>query len=515
VGLYERAQEILAIADPGGSAPVRVIDCVDTRIRGSSVYLHIILVLHLGKSVDFSGGRAVRGDNPERTIDQNDNRDARDSSLSAWLRDHVYLASLIVLIASLAPRLFLTLSADLPELITSDTPSYFANVTSLLEHGAVLDKRQKPDVLRTPGYPVFLVALMVVTGTTAEGLKDEGLRTVLVVQAIIISWSVVLLYWLGRRILPPVAAFTGALLAAFSPWGVVRAGLAMTEGLYLLNLALLFLVMYLVVEHTKKLSAVVVGGVLIGLLTSAAVIVRPIWPLVIVVALALFFLCADQRKKAWVLVAVMLVSAAAPIHLWKTRNQREGQFDGLSIISGINTYRSLTSSVKTKLEGVEGDRWALLEAATQEERQWKQGLSVQETNDERWRRANAFFREYPFLTVYAFGLNVGEALIHPDPHVLKPAGLNFSGDTWMLGGLWITLLMLAGLGICSTPDRGLDGGVVQRNWLITVLGICLSLTLSSGIVFGLGSRLRTPMELIVPLLAALGLMRIIHMMRRN
>jgi hypothetical protein len=57
--------------------------------------------------------------------------------------------------------------------------------------------------------------------------------------------------------------------------------------------------------------------------------------------------------------------------------------------------------------------------------------------------------------------------------------------------------------------------VIQRKWLIAVLGICLSLTLASGIVFGLGSRLRAPMELIVPLLAALGLMRIIHMMRRN
>jgi 4-amino-4-deoxy-L-arabinose transferase-like glycosyltransferase len=261
------------------------------------------------------------------------------------------------------------LSADLQDLITTDSPSYFANVTSLLEHGSVLDKRQKPDVLRTPGYPVFLLAIMVATGTTEEGLNNENLRTVLVVQSIIISGSVVFLYWLARGILPPVVAFTAALLAAFSPWGVVRAGLAMTEGLYLLNLALLFFVMYLVVEHTRKLSAVAVGGVFIGLLASTAVLVRPIWPLVIVVAIALFFLCGDQRKKAWVLVAVMLVSAACPLYLWKARNQREGQFDGLSVISGINAYRSFTSSVKAKLEGAEGDRWAILESTTQEERE--------------------------------------------------------------------------------------------------------------------------------------------------
>lgn len=447
--------------------------------------------------------------------EQNANQHVRGRSLSIWLQNHGYWATVIVLIASLVPRLFLTLSADLQELKTPDSTTYFANATSLLERGAVLDGRQKPEVFRTPGYPVFLLAIMVATGTTGKGLYGEDLRAVLVVQTIITSWSVVFLYWLARRILPPVAAFTAALMAAFSPWSAVKAGFAMTEGLYLLNLALLFFVMYLVVEHARKLSAVVVGGVFIGLLTSAAVFVRPIWPLVIFVPIALFLLCGDQRKKAWVLVAVMLISAASPIYLWKARNQREAQFDGLSIVPGVNAYQYLAPAVKAQLKGSEGDRWAMLEAARKEEKQWRQGLSVQETNDERWRRANVFFREHPFLTVYTFALNAGEALIHPNPQILKPAGLNFAGDTWVLAGLWVAFLMLAGLGICCTPDRDRDGGIIQRKWLIAVLGICLLLTMASGITYGAGSRLRSPMELIVPLLAAIGLMRIAHILRRN
>jgi hypothetical protein len=453
--------------------------------------------------------------NSERTIEQDNKRNVGGLSLSAWLRDHVYLASLIVLIASLLPRLFLTLSSDPQELKTSDTSSYFANVTSYLEHGTFLDKYGRPDVLRTPGYAVFLLAIMVTTGTTGEGLNSEDLRTVLVVQTIITSWSVVFLYWLTRQILPPVMAFIGALLAAFSPWGAVKAGLAMTEGLYLLILALLFLVMYLVVEHTRKLFAVVIGGVLIGLLTSAAVLVRPIWPLVILVAIALLLLCGDQRKKTWVLVVIMLISAAAPIYLWKARNQRLAQFDGLSIISGINAYQYFAPSVKAQLKGAEGDRWVLQKAARNQEFQWNQGLSVQERDDERWRRAIAFFREHPFLTAYTFGLNAGETLIHPDPTIFERAGLNFSGDTWALAGLWVALLILAGIGLCFPLDVDKDGGVIQRKWLIAVLGICLSLTLASGMVYGAASRLRAPMELIVPLLAAIGLMRIIQLLSRN
>ena len=460
-----------------------------------------------------SGVRQVTSS--EITIEQNNKQNADGLTLSTWLRDHVFVASLIVLIVSLVPRLFLTLSADRDELNFPDSPTYYANATSLLEHGAVLDGRQKPEVFRTPGYPVFLLAIMVATGTTGKDLYGEDLRRVLAVQTMITSWSVVFLYWLARKILPPVVAFTGACLAAFSPWGAVMAGFPLTEGLYLLILAILFLMMYLVIEHATKLSTVVIGGVFIGLLTSTAVLVRPIWPLVILVAITLFLLCGDQRKKAWVLVTVMLISAASPIYLWKVRNQREAQFDGLNVGPGVNAYQYFAPAVKAQLKGAEGDRWTMKEAARKEEAQWSQGLSVQETNDERWRRANAFFREHPFLTVYTFGLNAGEALIHPHPQILKPAGLSFSGDTWVLAGWWVALLMLAGLGICGAPDRERDGGVIQRKWLIAVLGICLSLTLTSGITYGAASRLRAPMELIIPFLAAIGLMRIIHLLSRN
>ena len=450
--------------------------------------------------------------NSEITIEQNDRQNARCQSLSIWLRDHVYLATLIVLIASLVPRLFLTLSADPQDLIFPDSPTYFSNARHLLERGAVLNGRHTPEVFRTPGYPVFLLAIMVATGKSLDG-KD--LPTVLVVQTIITSWSVVFLYWLARWILPPVMALTGALLAAFSPWGAVTAGFALSEGLFLLILVLLFVVMYLVVEHTTKLSAVLLGGGFIGLLTSAAVLVRPIWPLVPLVAIALFLLCGDKRQRAWILVAVMLVCAATPVYLWKARNLREAQFDGLSIMPGVNAYRYLSSSVKALLKGAEGDRYAYKKAADEEERRWSQGLSIQATNDERWRRAIAFFREHPILTVYAFALNAGEAIIHPDPGILKPAGLNFSGDTWVLGGFWAALLIFAGLGLGCTPDGERDYGLIQRKWLVALLGICLLLTLVSGIAFGAGSRLRAPLELIVPLLAAIGLVRLIRIPRQK
>lgn len=450
---------------------------------------------------------------PQVTVERNDTQNFSGPKISTWLRDHVYLATVIILIASLVPRLFLTLSADPEDLIHPDSGSYFTNAVYLLERGAVLNSKQMPEVFRTPGYPVFLSAIMVATGKNVD--KKEDRRLVLVVQTLITSWSVVFLYWLARWILPPIMAFTGALLAAFSPWGAVTAGFALTEALYLLNLALLFLVMYLVVERTATLPAVLVGSGFIGLLTGAAVLVRPIWPLVPLVAIALFLLCGDKRRKAWLLVAVMFVCSVSPLYLWKARNLREAQFDGLSTVPGVNAYQYFSSRVKAQLNGEDGDRWAILKATREEERQWSQGLSIQEINDERWRRAIVFLREHPFLTACTFALNAGEVIVHPDPSVLKPAGLSFSGDTWVLAGLWVALLSLAGLGLFCPSDRDRDGGVIQRKWLVALLGICLLLTLTSGVAYGAGARLRVPLELIVPLLAAIGLVRLGRMSRQS
>jgi hypothetical protein len=266
----------------------------------------------------------------------------------------LYLASLALLIASLVPRLFLTLAADPLDLVVPDSGTYFAPAMNLLEHGAFLGRHQIPEVSRTPGYSVFILGIMALSGNSV-GDNWSGLGTILTIQTVILSFSVVFLYWLARRILPPVMALTGALLAAFSPWGAVRAGYPLTEGLFLLNLVLLFFVMYLVVEHTTKLSAVVLGGAFVGLLTSAAVFVRPIWPLVPLVAIALFLLCGDKRQRTWILVAVMLVCAATPLYLWKARNLREAQFDGLSIGLGMNAYQYFASSVKVQVKG--GQCW--------------------------------------------------------------------------------------------------------------------------------------------------------------
>jgi hypothetical protein len=81
--------------------------------------------------------------------------------------------------------------------------------------------------------------------------------------------------------------------------------------------------------------------------------------------------------------------------------------------------------------------------------------------------------------------------------------------------LWGGLLILAYLGWRCTPGPDGDDGEIDRSWLLIILGVTLLLTLISGLCFGAGSRYRLPLELIVLLLAAVGLVRVLHAFQRG
>jgi len=439
--------------------------------------------------------------------DRNGDPRASFSIISIWLSDHFYLASMIVLIASLVCRLSLTMAADPPDLVAPDSGTYFAPAANLLAHGAFLNGEQMPEVSRTPGYPAFLMAIMVATG---KSLNDEDLRTVLVVQTVILSMSVLFLYWLARRILPSLMALTGALLAACSPWGAVIAGLPLTEGLFVFLLAALLLLIKLLEDATSIKRAVLIS-IAVGLVTGSIVLVRPVWPLLFFVIGTVFFRYGPKRKGISVVLVFMVVSAASPVALWVTRNVQEAHFYGLSDTAGKTAWWYLASRVSANANGSDADRWEIGRVKMDEEVTWH--LSVQQANEERWRRAKAVFREHPILTLYSFSRSVVEHLVHPSPGtILSPARLNFPGDYWALSGLWAGLLFLSYLG-WKAPTCAISADRIDRRWLSTILGMCLFLTLLTGLSYGGGARFRAPLELIVPLLAAMGLVSFIRSVR--
>ena len=414
------------------------------------------------------------------------------------------MASLIVLFCSASVRLFMILRADPNELVTvySDAPTYFGPAESMIDRGAFLNNRGKPMINRTPGYPAFLAAIMLLVG--------RDLRSVLIVQAIVLSLGPLILYWLARRILPPVMAITGGLIASSSPWGAVLAGAPMADGLFLMLLTVIFFVMNRVAN--LQTSKAILGSACIGVLTGVAVLVRPIWPFIILSAGAFLFCYGPKRKGVWLLLIVNLSCATAPVALWRERNQREAHFNGISDIAGHTVWLYLAARVRAEVTGQ--SRYAVSALAYQEEQNWDLPLSSQEADNEKWRRSEAIFREHPLVTVYSFGRSAFEHFIHPSPDVLRAVKLNFPGDIVVLAILWGGLLLLSAYALLRPIFNPGWGGYIDWRLLLAMLVVCGALTLSSGISFAAGSRLRAPLEAIVPLLAAVGLARFIHPFHR-
>lgn len=209
---------------------------------------------------------------------------------------------MIVFFCSACPRVFFIWRTDLAAAINtygySDGNEYISFAQKLIEQGAFVDSNGIPHVYRTPGYPAFLAAMLF--------LANQNLHRALIIQAVILSCGVVILYWLARRILPPVIAFTGSLLAAFLPWGIAFAGLPLSDGLFVVLLALIFLTVKLVEEAYNPASAALAGACT-GLFTGITVLVRPVEALILLVAATLFLRYGPRRKGVWLVLTAMLV----------------------------------------------------------------------------------------------------------------------------------------------------------------------------------------------------------------
>jgi 4-amino-4-deoxy-L-arabinose transferase-like glycosyltransferase len=391
--------------------------------------------------------------------------------------------------------MFITLRSDQLAIVAenSDATTYFIPAIKLLKQGSFLNNFDSPEISRTPGYPAFLAGIMILVG--------ENVRRLLIAQTFILSLEVLFFYQLARRIAYPLTALVAGLVAAFSPWRAVLAGFPLTEGLFLMLLTLACLLLKITTESHSK-GAAGIASAAAGLCTAAAVLVRPVWPLILLIAGAFFLLYGPARKGSWLLLSILLVFAALPVLVWKTRNQQVSHFNGLSDIAGQCASQMLGARVTAWV--TDQNRWVLKEQARLAENSWK--MSIQEQDRERWSRAAAVFRNHPLLTSYLFTLSGIEHALHPSPDVLSPPRLSFRGDYWILAVAWGTLLFLSFIGIIFGTDEFIIG---SRAWPHALLAVGILLTMSSGLCFGQGSRYRVPLEMVVPLLAAAGLSRIL------
>jgi hypothetical protein len=197
-----------------------------------------------------------------------------------------------------------------------------------LSHGCgfarlIMGQCQAPEILRTPGYPLFLAVV-------------GGVRRALVLQAILGALGCLLLaLWINSR-WGFRAALAAELLVALDLPSLVLTNQVMSDSLFTALVLLATIPPLLANERPRSALPIALVS---GLAAGFAVLVRPIGLILpLFLPIPFFFMRDTSRTRAAALASLPLVLAAIIVFGWCARNYKVAAYPGLSTIDSINLY---------------------------------------------------------------------------------------------------------------------------------------------------------------------------------
>ncbi len=202
---------------------------------------------------------------------------------------------ILLLLVTLGTRLYYLYTSPVLKL-SHDEIGYHEMTLRFLDQGFLGYYSSEPSAYVTPGFPLFLAAVYFFAGL----LHLEPLITVRLVQVIISTGSVFLVYLIARKGGGPAAGFLAAALAAVYPPSLMANNRILTEVLYVfVLLGYIYSVIVAFERHGFRWHA------LSGAALATAVLVRPAAaPFLAVPYIIHFILRRDPRILAGLLVAV-------------------------------------------------------------------------------------------------------------------------------------------------------------------------------------------------------------------
>ncbi len=246
---------------------------------------------------------------------------------------------LIVLVLAIVLRAALLMAAWRNDraALSNDSAVYMINAQNLAKDGT-FSNGGLPELLRTPGYPLFLV-ICGITGPFGYGLVQ-------VVQLLLDVMLVYLTYVLGTRLAGPAAGLWAAALHAVSVLAMVGSVRILTDSVF----SFLFMVaILLVVKHLRE-------GSRWPLLLAAGVIavgtyIRPVGLLFVpVVLLVLVF--RPRRVMNAVSFAALFVALIAP---WCVRNYVVAGYPGFTSMNDFNMLYLEAAGVRSRIDHISLD----------------------------------------------------------------------------------------------------------------------------------------------------------------
>jgi 4-amino-4-deoxy-L-arabinose transferase-like glycosyltransferase len=415
-------------------------------------------------------------------------------------------------------------------LITPDTSSYLEPGRNLLLHGRFVADGA-PDLLRTPGYPLFFAI-------TSLG----GMATTALANVILSVFSVVLVWRLARTVFgDDRTALLAAWIFAFEPTSVANSVSLASDTLFL---ALFLLSMERLAEFLRRhcLRALAMAG----LWLAAATLVRPVtYYLPVALAAGLFLvLVRVPDGLRWKALAVLLISVLPWIAAWQLRNWVETGYRGFSSITEVNLYFANAALVTARVDhrsfvdvrrefgypdGKNYSEQAYLYepylAQHPEQAQWGQGQRLAFMHSAASRIIRAHYGTYLrvsfialFKTMFSPGTGSFDHLLHPENSNHLDSLIAYAGPAEGALALakaypWIAAEKAAfvsvSLGLYLLALRGAFRGGMHSACLWLLLGTSVYFLAVTGIAAGPSgsARYRLPVMPIVCILAAAGVRR--------
>ncbi len=207
------------------------------------------------------------------------------------------------------------LDRDPHVVVQADTPTYERPALALLEDGvfARSPQDQRPEFLRTPGYPAFIATVYLIFGQSHAAL--------LLMQVLLSTLTVLVVYLLGARMWSVSVGLLAAAMTAFEPLQWYSAGTMLSESLDTLLLMLVVAIGFIMFAQEKpKLR----WPLLLGLVIATATMVRPVTyylPLFVIVLVA--YRAVRRRvtlRHSARMIAVFLLPVIVMIGGWQLRN---------------------------------------------------------------------------------------------------------------------------------------------------------------------------------------------------
>ena len=223
---------------------------------------------------------------------------------------------------------------DLTIFHAKDTATYLAPARELLASGN-FEVNNLPEVIRTPGYPLFLTI----------GLFAHNVEVITIALQIILSTiSCYLVFLIGKIITNENSAKFAALLFCFEPLSITYAYYLLSETLFIF---LLLLAVYQFVIFIK--TAGHINFITSAMSLVAAIYVRPIAYFLIIFWVILILL---KGKGFFRSTSFFLLSTLPLLGLWHVRNVIRADYIGFSAVSDVMLYFYHASSIEAQQKGL-------------------------------------------------------------------------------------------------------------------------------------------------------------------